>query len=95
MEVTRIEEIVSTGDDLQKGVRIYPNPTHGNVSLETIEVILQKIELLDLQGRVLLTREVSAPETRLSLSLYPEGIYLLRLFRYDGTMSVHKLMLRK
>ena len=52
------------------------------------------LELLDLQGRNLLSRRGIAPTEQLDLQSLPSGFYFLRLRTEDGRLGVKKLVVR-
>lgn len=64
-----------------RGLRLYPNPSGGDlyVSLPAAPARALSLCLFDLQGRLLLRREMRSAVTGLSLSGIPAGTYLLRV----------------
>ena len=73
---------------------IYPNPSQGELTLKTnVGVQMQKAELYDLSGRLLLTQALNGlPEEHLDLSSLKNGLYQLHLHTSEG-LSVQKLVL--
>ena len=70
----------------QAAISIYPNPTKHEFFVSALpSVHLQKIQLLDITGRTLLTKKVkkSASETRISLEGLASGTYFLRILSED------------
>ena len=63
-------------------IRIYPNPTKGQLRIEWIgefpDVAPQAI-LSDMNGRYLQIMEITNSDYSLDLSAYPQAIYLLRV----------------
>jgi hypothetical protein len=72
--------------------RLFPNPARDMVNLQwdspqgTISV-----RILDLNGRILISREVHTSHITLHVGNYPKGIYLIQLI--DGTSSVTRKLL--
>lgn len=60
--------------------RLYPNPTRGNIRIESTKTILY-VELLDISGRCL---KSSSAQT-VDLTNLPAGIYFLRITTPSGT----------
>ncbi|MDR2467019.1 MAG: cadherin-like beta sandwich domain-containing protein [Prevotellaceae bacterium] len=57
----------------------YPNPTSGNVIVETDALnAAPRIQLFDLNGRLLHSFPVEETQTVIDVSAYPAGIYILR-----------------
>ena len=73
---------------------IYPNPSQGELTLKTdVGVQMQKAELYDLSGRLLLTQALNGlPEEHLDLSSLKNGLYQLHIHTSEG-LSVQKLVL--
>lgn len=61
------------------GLRLYPNPAGKEFTLEVTDVTPQPFELLDAQGRIVLSSRTSGPRTNVELSDLQPGLYLLRL----------------
>ena len=73
----------------QPSLHLWPNPTSGLCAIETDEDT--SIEVVDLQGRVVLTCQVDKGVNRLDLGCLPEGLYLFKFM--SGT--VRKVLVRK
>jgi hypothetical protein len=59
--------------------RIYPNPTEGMLTLDFETAGERHITLSDMTGKVLLRQTVSESTTRLDISGYPAGMYLVTI----------------
>jgi hypothetical protein len=75
-------------------ISIYPNPTVGILNINSFsndgkELVCQLV-FLDLNGKVLLTKQVSNTDTQLDISAYPSGIYVLCV-RFAGKQSAWKI----
>ena len=67
------------------GLDIYPNPTNGIVNIETEG--LQKVEVLDITGRVVMTTN----ESSVNMSNLSNGIYMVRVTTMNG-ISTQKVV---
>ena len=77
-ECTGIDATTLLGVSLQ----VYPNPNEGRFMVETpVEV---KIELFDISGKLILSKNVQEGKTELRIEEYGKGIYLLRLSNDSG-----------
>lgn len=74
--------------------KIYPNPSNGTVNISSTNIIgLTKIKLVDLNGRVVYSREVNFSErTSLDFSSISNGIYILNIENELSNYN-HKLIL--
>lgn len=78
------------------GLRAYPNPASDRLTISWQDAEVKRIELLDLQGRVV---SISAPRSVrrsvvLELSDYPPGVYFARLTTKLGT-STQKIIVQR
>ncbi|MFK8010152.1 MAG: FG-GAP-like repeat-containing protein [Saprospiraceae bacterium] len=73
---TNINEINS-----EHSLVIYPNPTDSEIILKTTQVLFSEKDqmiLYNLTGEVLFSTKISDQQTRINLSSYPSGIYIIR-----------------
>jgi hypothetical protein len=82
--------IVGTGEPpLGELVRLYPNPTSGEVLLELPdEAVLAMLRLLDAQGKLLTTKEIAASQTHLDVSAWSvSAVLFLQIRSADGRQA--------
>ncbi|MEQ8904626.1 T9SS type A sorting domain-containing protein [Ekhidna sp.] len=95
-ETVDIFYILGAQENLIEGLKIFPNPTNGvfKISLSDHTYIngFLKIEVLDLNGRVIQYRKLSryggSFEGTLSLYAYPDGVYFLKLVNVESDKLV-------
>ena len=68
-----------------------PNPTTGLVRIDS-EKPLKRIELTDLQGRVLMDKTVEESAITINITHYPAGVYLFKAINCDGELLVEKVV---
>lgn len=79
---------------MSPGVRVYPNPNNGQISLES-EVPMQSARVYDLAGReVAFFALENCLHTRLDLSALPEAVYIMRIQLGSGRQLVQKVAVR-
>ncbi len=72
---------------------LYPNPTSASTTLKVEGLKLPvKVDILDLQGRLVYQDLVKDPEHKLDISKLPAGLYFVRLGE-EGSLGVEKLIL--
>ena len=73
-----------TNDEL----RIYPNPTTGELRIESSKFRVQSVDIYDVSGRKVLTSPVSlmSPETVLNISHLPAGLYFVKIHTEVGAV---------
>lgn len=75
------------------GITIWPNPTSGKVSvLVSGENTIRRIELYDVFGHMLVSRDTEGFSCELDLSGYTTGSYILTITLSDGTREVRKVV---
>ena len=93
LEFTTLDTIhtigVPTAED--GGVAIYPNPAHGNVTIEATSPAT--ITLLSLNGRAVNTWTTESNTMTIDLSAVPQGAYFVKVVS-RGSVSVRKLIVK-
>jgi hypothetical protein len=79
-------------------IKIYPNPTKGNIEIEIpdnpdSQEEKIRIVVLDINGRKLLDKNKQSLKTNVDLSSQPDGIYLLNLIK-GNVVSQWKIIKR-
>ncbi len=60
-------------------VSVYPNPTNGILNIEFSDFIVQNITIVDITGKVIIEKAVTAQTENIDLSTFANGVYLIRL----------------
>ncbi len=76
-------------EENQMGLSMYPNPTTGLLYISKSQIGSAKIELTDLNGKLLEKREIEEATT-LDLTRYPKGLYLLH-FQMNGVQITERI----
>lgn len=91
MVVEDVIDLVGVEDYEANRVGVYPNPTTGSVNVaSTVEI--QKVEVYDLNGRLMESAQVNANTASLNLSSYANGIYFVKVFTADQNITVNKIV---
>lgn len=70
---------------------VYPVPTNGKVTIASSGTIIERVELIDILGKVLKTTAPNTLQTELDLSAYESNTFFLRVYRADK-MSLLKVV---
>ena len=71
--------ITSGIDNIRIITSVYPNPTDGDITIES-SAIINSIQLYDLNGRLMMRFDnINANEKTINVSEFPSGIYLLKV----------------
>ena len=76
--------ITGIESSLSSRIRIYPNPVSEFLYID-IDIPQVRLQLFDMQGRLLMEQEVFPGSNRVNLSGHPDGAYLLKFLSDDGT----------
>lgn len=71
-----------------KAFKVFPNPTDNILFIETFDRKIQKIELFDLQGRILKTINENKEKYQIDISNFSSGTYLIKLSEEKGSQTI-------
>ncbi|MBE0675129.1 MAG: T9SS type A sorting domain-containing protein [Bacteroidales bacterium] len=83
-ELTSLSTFACQLPDNQRALRIYPNPTHGELHLGSATV--KQVEVFDLNG-TLVHLQQNDPCNSIDLSCLSKGQYLVRINTGNGTFT--------
>jgi hypothetical protein len=90
--VMRYGSNAGIGELTSSGISIYPNPAHDNITIETSFTLSQvQLSISNLDGKQLITRQITQPKTQIDISNLPNGVYFVRLTN-DETVEVGKFV---
>lgn len=97
LNICNITPPLSTETNTLSGLKIYPNPTTGIVNIDLGNAILDGksvLNLYDIQGRIITTKEMNSSVDSLNLSNLSDGVYMLSI--ENGTSkTTKKIVLNK
>ena len=80
-------------DEIAWNVSIFPNPTQGQLNI-TSEVDNYSLQVIDLTGKAIISRNNLSQNTQIDLSDMPSGIYMVKL-NNGATQLTRKIIVRK
>ncbi|HXU26314.1 MAG TPA: T9SS type A sorting domain-containing protein, partial [Bacteroidia bacterium] len=84
---------VPTIVDPQSSIHIYPNPTKGNFMIQTNSVDKQIIQIVDVNGKQVLSQIING-STTIDGSKLSEGVYSLSITNAQGTINKRLVIVR-
>ncbi|WP_075591085.1 T9SS type A sorting domain-containing protein [Labilibacter marinus] len=77
--------------NVEHPLKVYPTPFNNHLTIKGNNI--ESVTLIDLTGKTILQREkISATEMILPTSQLSNGIYLVRIAKYNGTIITKKVM---
>ena len=64
---------------ISSGFSVFPNPTNGLLTIQTRNGLIEQVEILNTFGQLLSKKQTNETEIKLDLSIYPKGIYFIRI----------------
>lgn len=71
---------INTVDNNEFSISIYPNPATDRIVFSTDHKMEGKLQICDINGKVLISQPINSSKTTVSISEIPNGLYLYRLF---------------
>ena len=72
-------------------INIYPNPSRDIINVQTENINNEIIEIYNVSGRLVYSREVNKNPTTIDMSGYPKGLYFVKVIQ-DGAVKVGKVI---
>jgi hypothetical protein len=72
---------------------VYPNPTSGSITIELPHFDVWNMELVTMDGKLLLQNASASNQVNLDLSSYPSGVHVLRMFNHEQ-LFVNRIVIR-
>lgn len=83
-ECTGLNEITKAGNN----VKVYPNPTAGEFTIELANSSVKTLEVIDLTGRVVYSTATVTNKSKVNLSSLSNGIYYVKIQTNNSTEVV-------
>lgn len=86
--VTTLANDLGTGDfDKKDSIKLYPNATTGNITIEKSELENAQLRVFDALGHFLFSKQLEGQSTRLDISHLPIGVYMFQISFDSGTVT--------
>lgn len=72
-------------------VKLYPNPAVDLVTISS-SVIISKIQVVNVSGQIIFEGKINQIETKVDLSTYPSGAYLIKVLSEENKMKTFKVI---
>jgi len=86
---TGIENILVNSN----GINLFPNPTNSDVNVVVSNVSENMyVEVYDAVGKLVVKKEITSIQTRLSLADFASGVYMYKVYNTSGVAKIGKLV---
>ncbi len=86
----KLGQFPATNENIRTGY-VHPNPTKDRFRITGIPLGEKEIIVADFSGRILITLETDQVEPELNLSIYPDGIYIVKVIQ-NGLEETFKVV---
>lgn len=86
-----VNAFVAVNDIKALGIKVYPNPTSGELKIISTKENVESITISNINGGVILLKTNPAPNAILDLSNWESGIYVVKIQTTQGT-SINRIM---
>jgi hypothetical protein len=91
-DTLNISSVLSTNNFLASKLSVYPNPATNVINISsTINTTINKVEMTDLNGRVVMTQNVNATSGQIAIADLATGVYMMKISTDQGT-AVKKIV---
>jgi hypothetical protein len=80
--------------DWERGIALAPNPAAETLHLSSRETYIERVEVIDMTGRLALVQSVGTNELQLTVSSLTLGTYFVRVFTEHG-IAVRKIVIAR
>ena len=81
--VVNFKATAGIAETIAEKIKIYPNPTQNELRIESGDLCVEKVEILDIAGRIVLTSH----ETEINISHFLTGTYFVKLKTNKGELT--------
>jgi len=84
-KVDKIQNKIST-------IKIYPNPTKGDITIASTNQIISTITISNILGSILLQEQVNEMQTQINISYLQQGFYFIKITTETGESITQKIV---
>lgn len=76
----------------QNNIQIYPNPFENNITVESSDLAIHKIEIFDTRGVLIKQLHVFKKNTVIDVSDFMHGVYIIKMHTTDKKQQIRKIV---
>ncbi|MGV6828624.1 MAG: M36 family metallopeptidase [Flavobacteriales bacterium] len=81
-----VERVLGNDEITIKNITILPNPTSGKLNIYSPNVVMDKIEIIDLQGRVIYSEIIETTNIEINLNNLDAAMYFIKINTSKGNL---------
>ncbi len=71
---------------------IYPNPNHGRFTVRSSQYVMDKVQVFDMEGRLLQTLDCMGQEAKVDISTLAAGSYVIKAFNKNQVVGIKRIV---
>lgn len=83
---------LGTTDQENKKPKLYPNPVSGELTIESANLKVDHIRILDMNGKNILEQSIQTSKFQVDFSRFPKGVYIIHLESNGKTVRTEKII---
>ena len=91
MRILNVFNNVDVSDAEIANVSVYPNPTEGEIHIES-QVIIETVSIYNVYGQLISSEAVNGSLYTANISDNVDGVYVMRIMLNDGKTITHKVV---
>ncbi len=80
-------EVLNISDNILQQISIVPNPTSGNITINSPKIKVNSVIVFDIRGRKLMEKKYTDTQYNLNISALQSAIYFLKINTSEGTFT--------
>ena len=79
-----VERVLGNGEITIQSINISPNPTTGSLTVISPSVIIDTIEIIDIQGRMIYSENLNTKNATLDITSLDAAMYFIKIYTPQG-----------
>ena len=73
-------------------ISVFPNPAKDVINIEMQNGMMQRVDLYNMMGQLVISKDVRAYSTQIDIQLLSDGVYFLDVYARDGVAIREKVV---
>lgn len=82
-----VTETLSNAEFLASNISVFPNPVKDILSINANNLIIENVKIVDVNGRIIVNKEVNLSEIQINMNSFNSGIYFVNILTKEGFLT--------